>query len=173
MLLKIVRKKPKNFLFHSNYMMILPASYISTYVPKVHTYLSNITFLIYALMYISKYLLIDFVFFIVGLGLGGSVSFPKVADLESIYCQLLYSRDQTFVPLVETNTDEFLCTYKTHCFALCHCCEYDACDCEMTCPDNCTCYHDNSWSKNIAECSGKLIFSSTYSSNFCSLLILI
>ena len=103
------------------------------------------------------YLLIDFVFFIVGLGLGGSVSFPKVADLESIYCQLLYSRDQTFVPLVETNTDEFLCTYKTHCFALCHCCEYDACDCEMTCPDNCTCYHDNSWSKNIAECSGKQV----------------
>ena len=104
------------------------------------------------------YLLIDFVFFIVGLGLGGSVSFPKVADLESIYCQLLYSRDQTFVPLVETNTDEFLCTYKTHCFALCHCCEYDACDCEMTCPDNCTCYHDNSWSKNIAECSGIIRF---------------
>ena len=24
----------------------------------------------------------------------------------------------------------------------------------MTCPDNCTCYHDNSWTKNIAECSG-------------------
>ena len=79
---------------------------------------------------------------------------PRVADLESIYCQLLYSRDKTFVPLVEAATDEFLCTYKTHCFALCHCCEYDACDCEMTCPDNCTCYHDNSWSKNIAECSG-------------------
>jgi Leucine-rich repeat (LRR) protein len=81
-------------------------------------------------------------------------NFPKVADLESIYCQLLYSRDKSFVPLVEAATDEFLCTYKTHCFALCHCCEYDACDCEMTCPDNCTCYHDNSWSKNIAECSG-------------------
>ena len=96
-------------------------------------------------------------FFIVGLGLG-AVSFPKVADLESIYCQLLYSRDRTFVPLVETNSDEFLCDYKTHCFALCHCCEYDACDCEMTCPDNCTCYHDNSWSKNIAECSGEISF---------------
>ena len=82
------------------------------------------------------------------------LNFPKVMDLESIYCQLLYSRDKTFVPLVEAQTDEFLCTYKTHCFALCHCCEYDACDCEMTCPDNCTCYHDNSWSKNIAECSG-------------------
>ena len=81
-------------------------------------------------------------------------NFPRVADLESIYCQLLYSRDKSFVPLVEAATDDFLCTYKTHCFALCHCCEYDACDCEMTCPDNCTCYHDNSWSKNIAECSG-------------------
>merc|ERR1719150_170101 len=80
---------------------------------------------------------------------------PRVADLESIYCQLLYSRDKTFVPLVEAATDEFLCTYKTHCFALCHCCDYDACDCEMTCPNNCTCYHDNSWSKNIAECSSE------------------
>lgn len=40
------------------------------------------------------------------------LSFPKVADLESIYCQLLYSRDQTFVPLVEAATDDFLCTYK-------------------------------------------------------------
>lgn len=24
----------------------------------------------------------------------------------------------------------------------------------MTCPENCTCYHDNSWSKNIAVCTG-------------------
>ena len=37
---------------------------------------------------------------------------PRVADLESIYCQLLYSRDKTFVPLVEAATDEFLCTYR-------------------------------------------------------------
>lgn len=42
------------------------------------------------------------------------LSFPKVADLESIYCQLLYSRDQTFVPLVEAATDDFLCTYKVN-----------------------------------------------------------
>ena len=80
-------------------------------------------------------------------------SFPFVADLESIYCQLLYSRDRSFVPLVDAATEDFLCTYETHCFALCHCCDYDACDCEMTCPDNCTCYHDNSWSKNIVQCT--------------------
>ena len=80
-------------------------------------------------------------------------NFPFVADLESIYCQLLNTRQKSFVPLVDAASDQFLCTYKTHCFALCHCCEYDACDCEMTCPDNCTCYHDTTWTKNIAECS--------------------
>ena len=58
------------------------------------------------------------------------------------------------MPLVDAPAEDFLCAYKTHCFALCHCCDYDACDCEMTCPDNCTCYHDTTWTKNIAECSG-------------------
>ena len=87
------------------------------------------------------------------LDVSGLQNFPHVADLESIYCQLVFSRDQSFVPLVDANTDDFLCSYKTHCFALCHCCDYDACDCEMTCPTNCTCYHDTTWTKNIAECS--------------------
>lgn len=78
---------------------------------------------------------------------------PKLVDLESIYCQLLYNRGQTFVPLVEAAPYQFLCTYETHCFALCHCCDFDACDCEMTCPTNCTCYHDQSWSANVVDCS--------------------
>ena len=78
---------------------------------------------------------------------------PFIADLESIYCKLPYSREQTFAPLVDASPLDFLCSYKTHCFALCHCCDYDACDCEMACPDQCSCYHDNTWTKNIAECS--------------------
>lgn len=78
---------------------------------------------------------------------------PKLVDLESIYCQLLYNRGQTYVPLVEAAPYQFLCTYETHCFALCHCCDFDACDCEMTCPTNCTCYHDQSWSANVVDCS--------------------
>ena len=80
-------------------------------------------------------------------------NFPVVADLEAIYCQLLYSREQSFVPLVDAAIDDFVCSYKTHCFSLCTCCAFDACDCEMTCPQNCTCYHDTTWTKNIAECS--------------------
>ncbi|XP_019868180.1 toll-like receptor Tollo [Aethina tumida] len=78
---------------------------------------------------------------------------PKLVDLESINCQLLYNRGRSHVPLVEAAPYQFLCTYETHCFALCHCCDFDACDCEMTCPTNCTCYHDQSWSANVVDCS--------------------
>lgn len=78
---------------------------------------------------------------------------PKLMDLESIYCKLLYNRGKTYVPLVEAAPYQFLCKYDFHCFALCHCCDFDACDCEMTCPTNCTCYHDQSWSANVVDCS--------------------
>ncbi|XP_046978216.1 toll-like receptor Tollo [Vanessa cardui] len=78
---------------------------------------------------------------------------PKLMDLDSIYCKLLYNRGNTYVPLVEAAPHQFLCKYEFHCFALCHCCDFDACDCEMTCPNNCTCYHDQSWSANVVECS--------------------
>ncbi|KAL6267916.1 hypothetical protein P5V15_000984 [Pogonomyrmex californicus] len=78
---------------------------------------------------------------------------PRVMDLESVYCRLPYDRHKSFIPLLEAKSSQFLCTYKTHCFALCHCCDFDACDCEMTCPTNCTCYHDQSWSANVVDCS--------------------
>lgn len=79
---------------------------------------------------------------------------PRIMDLESIYCRLLHNREQrSFVPLVEVRTSQFLCSYGVHCFTVCHCCDYDACDCEMTCPHNCTCYHDQIWSSNIVACT--------------------
>ncbi|GAB6032504.1 TIR [Chamberlinius hualienensis] len=79
---------------------------------------------------------------------------PRIMDLESIYCRLLHHQDRvTFVPLVEVQPAQFLCSYSTHCFPVCHCCDFDACDCEMTCPTNCTCYHDQSWLANIVSCS--------------------
>lgn len=79
---------------------------------------------------------------------------PRVMDLESIYCKLLYNRDRMYVPLIEAEPSQFLCAYKTHCFALCTCCDFDACDCEMICPTNCTCYFDGTWSANIVDCAG-------------------
>ncbi|XP_041980164.1 toll-like receptor Tollo [Aricia agestis] len=78
---------------------------------------------------------------------------PKLMDLDSIHCKLLYNRGNAFVPLIEAASHQFLCKYEFHCFALCHCCDFDACDCEMTCPNNCTCYHDQSWSANVVECT--------------------
>lgn len=78
---------------------------------------------------------------------------PKLMDVDSIYCKLLYNRGKTYVPLVEAQPNQFLCKYETHCFALCHCCDYSACDCKMECPAQCTCYHDQSWSSNVVDCS--------------------
>ncbi|XP_050546827.1 toll-like receptor 6 [Daktulosphaira vitifoliae] len=86
--------------------------------------------------------------------------YPLVMDTAAIYCKLLYNRENKYIPLAEISPSQFVCTYKTHCFTVCQCCEFDACDCEMTCPANCTCYHDQPWSSNIVDC---------YSSNYTQL----
>nr|ANG08888.1 toll family protein 10 [Oncopeltus fasciatus] len=78
---------------------------------------------------------------------------PRVMDLDSVTCHLTHSRGSPTKPLMDLKTSQFLCPYETHCFALCHCCDFDACDCEMTCPANCTCYHDHIWSANVVDCS--------------------
>ncbi|XP_069690594.1 toll-like receptor Tollo [Periplaneta americana] len=78
---------------------------------------------------------------------------PRVMDLDTVTCRLSYSRGEMSRPLLDLKPSQFLCPYETHCFALCHCCDFDACDCEMTCPDNCTCYHDHTWSANVVDCS--------------------
>ncbi|KAG5881622.1 hypothetical protein JTB14_024092 [Gonioctena quinquepunctata] len=79
--------------------------------------------------------------------------YPQVLDLDAVTCELAHSRGAPPQPLLKLKPSNFLCPYKTHCFALCHCCDFDACDCEMTCPDRCTCYHDHTWSSNVVDCS--------------------
>lgn len=81
--------------------------------------------------------------------------YPRVMDLENVLCKMTNTRSGTHVPLSSLKTTDFLCKYETHCFAICHCCDYDACDCEMTCPQNCTCYHDPLWNTNVVDCSGQ------------------
>ncbi|OXA41817.1 Insulin-like growth factor-binding protein complex acid labile subunit [Folsomia candida] len=78
---------------------------------------------------------------------------PHIVDLDAILLRPTFPRPNQAVSLMDTRAQDFLCPYKSHCFALCHCCEFEFCDCEMSCPDNCTCYHDNSWSSNIVVCS--------------------
>ncbi|XP_076662185.1 toll-like receptor Tollo [Halictus rubicundus] len=78
---------------------------------------------------------------------------PRVMDLSSVTCDMVHARATPRRPLLSLKSKDFLCRYDAHCFALCHCCDFDACDCEMTCPNNCTCYHDHSWSSNVVDCS--------------------
>ncbi|XP_022653778.1 toll-like receptor Tollo [Varroa jacobsoni] len=81
--------------------------------------------------------------------------YPRVVDLHRVECKLSFSKDGQQIPFLQVKPSQFLCEYKSHCFSLCHCCDFDACDCEMACPDSCTCYHDESWNTNIVECSAR------------------
>ena len=82
-----------------------------------------------------------------------SRQYPRMVDVQHIECQLSFTKKRSSIALTKADSSQFLCPYKSHCFALCHCCEFDACDCEMTCPENCTCYYDQSWNTNIVDCS--------------------
>ena len=76
-----------------------------------------------------------------------------VADLDSIMCRLNNQpTNDTLVPIKDVKPEQFLCQYQTHCFSLCMCCDFYACDCRMQCPDDCACYHDASWTTNIIQC---------------------
>ncbi|KAM3958443.1 toll-like receptor 7 [Aphomia sociella] len=80
---------------------------------------------------------------------------PRIMDLENVLCKMTHARGVTHIPLSNLKSTDFLCTYETHCFTLCHCCDYFACDCQMTCPNNCSCYHDPTWHTNVVDCSGQ------------------
>ncbi|XP_015919925.1 toll-like receptor Tollo [Parasteatoda tepidariorum] len=88
-----------------------------------------------------------------------SRQYPRMTDIEEIQCSLTFKRRKSVVPLTRAQSSQFLCSYKSHCFALCHCCEFDACDCEMVCPENCTCYYDQSWNTNIVDCGSRRLTS--------------
>ncbi|XP_065214538.1 toll-like receptor 6 [Planococcus citri] len=79
--------------------------------------------------------------------------YPRVMDVDSASCHVIYGRGQTVRSIMDLKPSQFLCPYESHCFAVCECCEYDACDCEMTCPTNCSCFHDHLWTSNIVDCS--------------------
>lgn len=87
--------------------------------------------------------------------LDGSNQYPHIIDMDRVMCKLSFTRHNSYLPLSKSQTSDFLCKYRSHCFALCHCCEFDACDCEMVCPDNCTCYSDQTWNTNIVDCSSQ------------------
>ncbi|XP_071531802.1 toll-like receptor 6 [Panulirus ornatus] len=85
---------------------------------------------------------------------GGGSILPHLGDVGAVQCRLPGLWHEAVVPLITVQPQQFLCTYQRHCFTLCHCCDFDACDCEQTCPTNCTCYHDHTWTHNVVDCGG-------------------
>ncbi|VVC87749.1 unnamed protein product [Leptidea sinapis] len=85
--------------------------------------------------------------------LSHSRQYPRVLDLDKAYCSLVHSRAKEKKTIIDMSPSDFLCPYESHCFALCHCCDFVACDCEMICPNNCKCYHDITWNANVVDCS--------------------
>ena len=85
--------------------------------------------------------------------------YPRVTDLDMITCTINSYKNTSVIqimqPLLETSPSQFLCQYQAHCFALCQCCDFFACDCRMQCPDECTCLHDSTWKHNIIQCSNR------------------
>jgi len=87
-----------------------------------------------------------------------SGQYPRFVDAHLVNCAMTFKKYNESLPLLKVRPSSFLCQYRSHCFALCHCCDFDACDCEMTCPDNCNCYYDESWNHNIVDCSASASF---------------
>lgn len=83
-----------------------------------------------------------------------SGQFPRFIDSTDVVCSLPFAKPyEAILPLYKVKLHSFVCSYRSHCFALCHCCDFDACDCKMTCPSGCNCYYDGTWSNNIVDCS--------------------
>ena len=95
-------------------------------------------------------------------------NFPQVMDMDRVECLTRESGNAFFnatskqksvliqakkKQLTQVEDGAFLCKYQTHCLPQCMCCDYFACDCEMTCPHGCTCFHDQTWRSNLIQCS--------------------
>lgn len=81
---------------------------------------------------------------------------PKLVDLDTATCEVMYNRGESRVLLKEATEEQFLCQYEMECAkrSTCDCCDFDACDCKMICPNNCTCFHSVSSTSNVVDCSG-------------------
>lgn len=92
--------------------------------------------------------------------------YPSIEDIDSITCSTINTNNITYNKLqrlLDIPAHHFLCEYQAHCFALCQCCDFVACDCRMQCPDDCTCLHDSAWKHNVITCSHRLHTSAPHS----------
>ena len=63
-----------------------------------------------------------------------------VSDITDITCTP-HTVHHGAQPQPLAGVSQLLCQYTQHCFSLCRCCTFLACDCRMKCPHSCTCLH--------------------------------
>ncbi len=81
--------------------------------------------------------------------------FPHVVDSDQVTCSVRNHTGSVLdnQQLARVPEDHFLCHYEKRCFPDCMCCDFFACDCQIKCPEGCTCLRDQDWSANVVECS--------------------
>ena len=81
--------------------------------------------------------------------------YAKIIDIDEVTCKLNNQPGLVSHPVhvKDIQSSDFVCQYQAHCFALCMCCDFFACDCRMQCPEGCSCFHDSTWTSNIIQCS--------------------
>ncbi|KAL3882135.1 hypothetical protein ACJMK2_028506 [Sinanodonta woodiana] len=77
-----------------------------------------------------------------------------IKDLLTLICTIGSSTNVSM--MYRLATDKFLCQYTTDCNSFkCSCCNFNACECLIKCPDSCTCSYNNDRSVNIVHCDQK------------------
>ncbi|GBP34877.1 Toll-like receptor 6 [Eumeta japonica] len=79
--------------------------------------------------------------------------YPRFIDLDIVTCEVVNNKYGGKANLMDVPETQFLCSYDTHCSSSCFCCDFEACDCKMTCPEGCSCFHDSNWNSNVIDCS--------------------
>ncbi|XP_011557533.2 toll-like receptor 6 [Plutella xylostella] len=79
--------------------------------------------------------------------------YPRFMDLDTVTCEVVNNKYGGKANLMDVPETQFLCSYETHCSSSCSCCDFEACDCKMACPEGCSCFHDSNWNSNVIDCS--------------------
>lgn len=80
---------------------------------------------------------------------------PRIMDLKNVECVLPHARSTPIKSIESLDIKDFVCPYKKHCHTVCDCCDVENCKCDMTCPRNCSCYHDDTWRTNTVDCGSR------------------
>lgn len=80
---------------------------------------------------------------------------PRIMDLANVECVMPHRRNSPIKSIETIDISDFICPYQKHCFPVCNCCDQENCECDMTCPRDCSCYHDDAWMTNIVDCASR------------------